>query len=660
MYKSIDLFAGIGGIRLGFEQAFGSDVETVFVSEWDNKAQETYIANHGTSIPITGDITQVDLKDIPDCDIVCAGFPCQPFSQAGLQKGFSDTRGTLFFNVEKIIEEKRPKVYFLENVKRLLTHDKGNTFRVIKEHLKALDYTFDYAVLAAKDFGVPQNRERIYMVGFDKKYFDIPDDFHFEFPTPPMTSVKVGDILEKDVPDRYTISDKLWAGTQRRKAEHIRKGNGFGYTLFNADSPYTNTISARYYKDGSEALIEQKGKNPRMLTPRECARLQGFPDSFKIVVSNNAAYKQFGNSVAVPVIKAIAKNVNKTLGALRRCVMKMQITHDDYKNNLLFYTILKGLVQCKLTNNKLSELKQLILENKSLACPALIAFLNGKVVKETVKTYENYVNMLNLCNPDNYEMWKDLMVLALELLTIKPLLLEESKLYANKKYEHDVSAIEDKLSLQYDIINLEKPYGQRVINALLVYMVTSKDRDNEFFLESTEASVKQISDLIEYNKDKYGICTDNIFMIIMDESTNQSIISLAGGSYEDRVEGALYKITGEVEQHKFDANIPSVEYDYVFNLNGKRYGVSAKRTLRERYKQNFEDVNTLSVDGVFIITLGIDVNADKLNNILQRHGYYVVIAQELYDRYSYFHNKRVISSAQFNKKYLENMLKKYI
>lgn len=311
--KSIDLFAGIGGIRLGFEQAFGKNLSTVFVSEWDNKAQETYIANHGTKVPIAGDITQINPADIPDFDILMGGFPCQPFSQAGLQKGFADTRGTLFFNVEKIIETKRPKVFFLENVKRLRTHDKGKTYETIKKHLEALDYTFDSAILAAKDFGVPQNRERIYMVGFDKRYFDIPDDFHFEFPDPPKTPVKVGDILEKNVPAKYTLSDKLWEGTQRRKAEHIKKGNGFGYTLFNAKSPYTNTISARYYKDGSEALIEQKGKNPRRLTPRECARLQGFPEDFQIVVSDNAAYKQFGNSVAVPVIKAIATNVKKTL-----------------------------------------------------------------------------------------------------------------------------------------------------------------------------------------------------------------------------------------------------------------------------------------------------------------------------------------------------------
>lgn len=340
----------------------------------------------------------------------------------------------------------------------------------------------------------------------------------------------------------------------------------------------------------------------------------------------------------------------------------MTITHDVYMNNLLFYTVLKGLVQCKLSSHQLSQLKELILENGELDNVSMISFLNNKVVKESVKAYENYINMLNLCTSKNYQMWKDLMVLALELLLIKPLILEESKVYANKKYEHDVSAIKDKLSLQYDIVNLEKPYGQRVINALLVYMVTYQDRENEFILEQTETTVKQINDLIKVNKEKYGICTDNIFMIIMDESTNQSIISLAGGSYEDRVESVVRKISDNVIDHVTDSNIPSVEYDFVFEFNNKRYGVSAKRTLRERYKQNFEDVNTLSVDGVFIVTLGIDVNADKLTNILQRNGYFIVVAQELYERYSYFkgHGRRVISSSKFTREGLEQLFKHYI
>lgn len=298
-FTFIDLFAGIGGIRIPFSELGG---RCVFSSEWDKFAAKTYRINYGEEP--AGDITKIETSDIPDCDIVMGGFPCQPFSQAGLKRGFSDTRGTLFFEIERIIQDKRPKAFLLENVKQLRGHDRGRTLKVIVQHLLDLDYSVDYSVLRAADFGVPQNRERIYIVGFDKRVFG--DEISFEFPTPPKTPTRLGDILETDVDDKYTLSDQLWAGHLRRKAEHQRKGNGFGYTLFNADSPYTSTISARYYKDGSEILIEQPGKNPRKLTPRECARLQGFPESFVIPVSDTQAYRQFGNSVAVPVIRAIA------------------------------------------------------------------------------------------------------------------------------------------------------------------------------------------------------------------------------------------------------------------------------------------------------------------------------------------------------------------
>lgn len=307
-YTYIDLFAGIGGIRIPFDEL---NYKCVFSSEWDKFAQKTYKENYGEE-PF-GDITKINPKDIPNCTILLAGFPCQPFSMAGKGLGFADTRGTLFFNIEAIIKEKRPKVFLLENVKRLKTHDNGRTFNVIKNKLESLNYTFDDKILSAKDFGVPQNRERIYMVGFDKTQFKLPNDFHFEFPKPLDIQTKVGDILEKQVDTKYTLSDKLWAGHLRRKEEHKNKGNGFGYSLFTKNSKYTSTLSARYYKDGSEILIEQINKNPRKLTPRECARLQGFPESFKIVVSDNQAYKQFGNSVAVPVIREIAKNINKIL-----------------------------------------------------------------------------------------------------------------------------------------------------------------------------------------------------------------------------------------------------------------------------------------------------------------------------------------------------------
>jgi DNA (cytosine-5)-methyltransferase 1 len=308
-FTFIDLFAGIGGIRIPFQQNGG---KCVFTSEWDKFSQKTYQINYGESPH--GDISKILSKDIPDFDILLAGFPCQPFSQAGLKKGFSDTRGTLFFEIERIIRDKKPKAFLLENVKQLRTHDRGRTLRVIQEKLDALNYTVDTAVLRAADFGVPQNRERLFIVGFDREYFDINFDYIFEFPKPPLTKTSLGEILEDNVDDKYTISDKLYEGHLRRKREHKEKGNGFGFSLFDASSEYTNTLSARYYKDGSEILISQgENKNPRKLTPRECARLQGFPESFIIPVSNTQAYRQFGNSVAVPVVKAVSDRMIEEL-----------------------------------------------------------------------------------------------------------------------------------------------------------------------------------------------------------------------------------------------------------------------------------------------------------------------------------------------------------
>ena len=304
--KAIDLFAGIGGIRLGFAEAFKEDIEFVFSSEIDKYAQQTYYANFG-EMP-HGDITQIDEKDIPSHDIILAGFPCQAFSIAGKRLGFEDTRGTLFFVVARIIKHHKPKVVFLENVKGFVNHDKGNTFKVVKETLEELGYRVFTKVLNAKDFGVPQNRERIYIVGF------LDNEVEFEFPKSLDKEVKVGDILDGKIPDKYTISDKLWAGHQRRKIEHKAKGNGFGYSLFDENSNYTSTISARYYKDGSEILIAQSGKNPRKLTPREAGKLQGFNENFKIVCSDVQAYKQFGNSVSVPVIRTISKEIKKYIG----------------------------------------------------------------------------------------------------------------------------------------------------------------------------------------------------------------------------------------------------------------------------------------------------------------------------------------------------------
>lgn len=349
-FSFIDLFAGIGGIRLPFQKLGG---RCVFTSEWDKFAQKTYLANYG-EMP-HGDITQISAADMPSHDILLGGFPCQSFSQAGLKKGFSDTRGTMFFEIQRILAEKRPKAFLLENVKQLRGHDKGRTLKTITDILEGkhqqdvpedvpmseesrhalsqrLNYWVSYKVLRAADFGVPQNRERIFIIGFDRDQFPNVDfDNLFNWPLPPKIPTLVGDILQPDEDlalealeqgkDKYTISDKLWSGHKKRKAEHKTKGNGFGYSLYTKDSEYTNTISARYYKDGSEILIDQGhlGKNPRKLTPRECARLQGFPEEFIVdAVSQVQIYKQFGNSVCVNVIQAVASELTKALAAAEK------------------------------------------------------------------------------------------------------------------------------------------------------------------------------------------------------------------------------------------------------------------------------------------------------------------------------------------------------
>lgn len=306
-FSAIDLFSGIGGIRLGFHLT--GETKFVFSSEIDKFAIKTYKANFG-DIP-EGDITKIDSNLIPNHDILLGGFPCQAFSQAGKKLGFEDTRGTLFFEIAKILKKKEPQAFLLENVKNLISHNKGQTFKTILNVLDSLNYEVYFSTLKAKDFGVPQNRERIYIVGFHRN--KVIDYKLFSFPIPLKKNVALGNILEKNVDEKYTISDKLWSGHLRRKREHKLKGNGFGYSLFNEKSPYANTISARYYKDGSEILIEQVNKNPRKLTPREAARLQGFPENFIIPVSDTQSYKQFGNSVAVPVINAIAKEMLKVL-----------------------------------------------------------------------------------------------------------------------------------------------------------------------------------------------------------------------------------------------------------------------------------------------------------------------------------------------------------
>lgn len=306
-YKIIDLFAGIGGTRLGFHLT--GQFQTVFGSEIDKFAKQTYLANFGEELD--GDIQKIVSSEIPDHDVLVAGFPCQAFSKAGKKQGFQDQRGSIFFEIIRILKDKKPKAFLLENVKNLKTHNNGDTLKTILESLKNLNYQTYVFVLNSRDFGVPQKRERIYIVGFNKSLVKNYSDF--QQPKPIFSEVKVGDILENKVNSKYTISDQLWAGHQRRKKKNTLEGKGFGFSLFDQDSNYTNTVSARYYKDGSEILIKQEGKNPRKLTPREVARLQGFPEEFLIPVSDTQAYKQFGNSVTVPVIHSISKEILKVL-----------------------------------------------------------------------------------------------------------------------------------------------------------------------------------------------------------------------------------------------------------------------------------------------------------------------------------------------------------
>lgn len=336
-FTFIDLFAGIGGLRKGFEPIGG---KCVFTSEWDRFSVETYLANHVCDHKVEGDITKVPVQEIPDHDVLLAGFPCQPFSIAGVSKknalgrahGFRcEAQGTLFFDVARIIEYHRPKAFLLENVKNLLSHDRGRTFDVIRRALREeLGYHIHARVIDAKSL-VPQHRERIFIVGFrDRNSFDFGE---LKLPAP-MEGPRLGSILHPEdgsedvearftegkkasVLQKYTLTDHLWGYLQDYAAKHRAKGNGFGFGLVGPDD-VARTLSARYFKDGSEILIRQKGrKNPRRLTPRECARLMGFDrpgeQPFSIPVSDTQAYRQFGNAVVVPVVEAVARHMEPFL-----------------------------------------------------------------------------------------------------------------------------------------------------------------------------------------------------------------------------------------------------------------------------------------------------------------------------------------------------------
>ncbi|HEX4133268.1 MAG TPA: DNA (cytosine-5-)-methyltransferase [Bryobacteraceae bacterium] len=335
-FTFIDLFAGIGGMRAGFEKAGG---RCIFTSEWNPWAKETYVSNYGLGERFVGDIVPIPADEIPDHDVLLAGFPCQPFSIAGVSKknalgrphGFEcTTQGTLFFDVARIIAAKRPKAFLLENVKNLVSHDGGHTFQVICDTLKKeLGYHIQTRIIDGAHF-VPQHRERILIVGFREPVGFTFDDLALPDDRPRLSSIlhpEDGSELpeaqyttgpQAKVNPKYVLTDKLWRYLQAYAEKHRKAGNGFGFGLVDRNST-ARTLSARYYKDGSEILVSRgKNRNPRRLTPRECARLMGFPDSFRIRVSDTQAYKQFGNSVVVPVIKAVAKTMEPHIRTLKR------------------------------------------------------------------------------------------------------------------------------------------------------------------------------------------------------------------------------------------------------------------------------------------------------------------------------------------------------
>jgi DNA (cytosine-5)-methyltransferase 1 len=315
-FTFIDLFAGIGGARLGLEAAGGT---CVFSSEWNPFAARTYRENFGEEP--RGNIRQIPSSEIPDHDVLVAGFPCQPFSIAGVSKkraldmptGFEDeTQGTLFFEIARILKEKKPKAFLLENVKNLLHYDHGRTFATILATLSDAGYTTTYRIVDARLL-VPQHRERVFIVGFLRE-LKLPE---FVIPEPRDRRPVLGRILEAEPDPKYTLTDHLWSYLQDYAAKHKRAGNGFGYGLASPDG-VSRTLSARYFKDGAEVLIAQKDRNPRRLTPRECARLMGFPDSFRIPVSDTQAYKQFGNAVVPGVVEEIGRRMNEWLSPVLR------------------------------------------------------------------------------------------------------------------------------------------------------------------------------------------------------------------------------------------------------------------------------------------------------------------------------------------------------
>ncbi|MFI3307957.1 MAG: hypothetical protein R3Y21_05250 [Mycoplasmatota bacterium] len=353
------------------------------------------------------------------------------------------------------------------------------------------------------------------------------------------------------------------------------------------------------------------------------------------------------------------KNKNK-IDEIKNTNLNYSIDEISYTNNLEFYTVLKQLLKCQLSERQLIDFQGQLLHSTSDGNGDMLRTIlleSGVIVNTGTKKYDDFLELINLLTIDNFCAWLDMVDTAIELMLVKDLILQESKMYVNNQYKKIVNDVEDKLSVTYDTANLTLPYGQRVISSMLVYVITSDFRDNEYILEASNKSVNAFNNKIINLIDKYNINCNNMFDLVMGESTNQSIKSTAGQSYETRVKQMLIPIVDDLKGQTHDSKISSVEYDNIITLNNSTIGVSAKRTLRERYKQNFEDVELLDVDKMFLITLGVDLNEEKLNNILQKNGLYVIVADEIYQSKIYLKsNNRVISSKDLTREKLESIL----
>jgi DNA (cytosine-5)-methyltransferase 1 len=528
--RSIDLFAGIGGIRLGFERAFGNTLETVFVSEWDKHAQTTYKTNFNDGIKIAGDITEISETNVPEFDICLAGFPCQAFSLAGQRKGFDDdykgmARGTLFFDVVRICEEHKPKVVFCENVKGLTIHDKGRTYNVIKKSLEEIGYTVHEEVLNSRDFGVPQNRERIYIVAFRN---DI-NSKGFKFPEPTDSNKCIKDIIEeKPVSAKYYLSETYIETLRKHRARHEAKGNGFGYEIRDYND-VANAIVCGGMGRERNLLIDKRQKKLtpvthikgeinkegiRKMTPREWARLQGYPDSYQLPLADVHLYKQLGNSVSVPVIEAIAKRIKEILENQKITVKK---SNKEGKSNMLVETgIVKG-------NIKSLEVFNSCISNDFTSIPAMKP---SEYVNFCWVNYNKYCKTRPQNNTMNGYIFELIIKSELYRQSLCPMFLEAELSYVHNvyfdvllySYQTILTQSEFPIGLSLKT-SLRERYKQADLEALALKNVHKNARNYLITLNESEARIvnKKIEKEEMFGLNKVVVATSTDFDDLINE-----------------------------------------------------------------------------------------------------------------------------------------------